>query len=107
MSKEQTNGKPRKKYFPNKVAIIQKVDASFFEPHEYEELMEWRVCNWTIPPHTAAIIRAENTRTGRIKEYIYKQPRSATKKIAQLAEDEDIIITVATNDAIHHLSSAN
>ena len=106
MSNKPTNGK-RKKYFPNKAAIIQKIDSSFFEEHEYEELMEWRVCNWHIPDQFASIIRAENTRTGRIKEYVYKQGRSASKKIAELAEDENIIITVATNDAIHHLSAAN
>ena len=105
MSNKQTSGKQRKKYFPNKVALIQKVDASMFETHEFDELMEWRVCNWTIPGNIECIIRCENTKTGRIKEYVYKQASSATKKIAEQAEQEHQIITVATDDAIHHLSN--
>ena len=50
-------------------------------------------------------VPAENTKTGRIKEYVYKQATSATKKIAELAEQEHLILTVATDDAIHHLSN--
>ena len=71
-----------------------------FETHEFDDLMEWRVCNWTIPGNIECIIRCENTKTGRIKEYVYKQATSATKKIAELAEQEHLILTVATDDAI-------
>ena len=93
----------KKKYFPNNVRRIQSAPAEMFEQHEFEEVMEWRVCSWELPDTIAAVIRCENSKTGKIKEFVYQQPASATKKLATLTADPDNTVTIATQDAVHQL----
>ena len=93
----------KKKYYPNNVSRIQKVPDSMFETHEFEELMEWRVCSWQLPSNIACIIRCDNKKTGKVKEFSYQQHASATKKIEKLLADPDNSVTIATEDSLHQL----
>ena len=97
------SGKAKRKYFPNNVRRIQEVPDELFEAHEYEELMEWRVCSWELSSNIACVIRCDNKQTGKIKEYTYRQHGSAMKKIEALLENPDNVVTVATDDSIHQL----
>ena len=93
----------KRKYFPNNVRRIQQVPDEMFETHEFEELMEWRVCSWELASNIACVIRCENKETGKIKEYTYQQPSSANKKLEKLLAEPHNMITVATDDAVHQL----
>tara|TARA_B100001063_G_scaffold181811_1_gene170967 strand:- start:2108 stop:2437 length:330 start_codon:yes stop_codon:yes gene_type:complete len=97
------SGKSKRKYFPNNVRRIQEVPDELFEAHEYEELMEWRVCSWELASNIACVIRCDNKQTGKIKEYTYQQHGSACKKIEALLEDPNNVVTIATDDSIHQL----
>ncbi len=97
------SGKPKRKYFPNNVKRIQNVPDEMFETHEYDELMEWRVCSWELASNIACVIRCDNKQTGKVKEYTYQQHGSATKKIQALLQNPDNILTIATDETIHQL----
>ena len=97
------SGKQKRKYFPNNVRRIQLVPDEMFETHEYDELMEWRVCSWELASNIACIIRCENKATGKIQEFTYQQHKSATKKLEKLLADPDNTVTVATDEAVHQL----
>ena len=93
----------KKKYFPNNVRRIQSAPDEIFEQHEFEEIMDWRVCSWELPDNIAAVIRCENSKTGKIKEFVYQQQKSATNKLAALTADPNNTVTIATQDAVHQL----
>ena len=93
----------KKKYFPNNVRRIQSAPAEYFEPLEFEEVMDWRVCSWELPDNIAAVIRCENSKTGKIEEFVYQQHKSATNKLASLTADPNNTVTIATQDAVHQL----
>lgn len=51
----------------------------------------------------SCVIRVENTKTGKVKEYSYQRMKSATKKLEQLMADPDNQITIADCDEIHFI----
>lgn len=99
----------RKKYFPNKIRSIQLAPDKYFQPVDAEELFEWRVYEWTLPDTIAAVIRCENSKTGKITEHIYQQCKSAKNKIDKLISDPNNLLTIVTQDsffqAAHELHS--
>ena len=93
----------KRKYFPNNIKRIQDAPDEIFEPLEFEEVMAWRVCSWELPESVACVIRCDNRKTGKIKEFTYQQHASATKKLDALTKDPDNIVTIATQEAVHQL----
>ena len=89
-----------KKYYPNNWEAIESAPAEFFSDIEYEDFMDWRVLNWDIPDSVVCMIRAENTDTGKIKEYVYQRESDARKRLTKLKSDSNIIVTIATQDEI-------
>ena len=94
----------RKKYFPNNVRRIQSAPDEVFEAIEFEEVMDWRVCSWELPDTIAAVIRCENTMTGKVTEHTYQQYKSAQNKIEKLISDPNNFLTIATQNAIGQTS---
>ena len=94
----------KKKYFPNNVRRIQSAPAEYFEPIEVDEMFEWRVCSWELPDTIAAVIRCENTKTGKVTEHTYQQYKSAQNKIEKLISDPNNTLTIATQNAIGQTS---
>lgn len=85
----------RKKYFPNNWKQFKSVPDSFFEPHLFTDVMDWKVRGWMLPPDVYCIIRATSLKNSKVKEYVYKQPKSAEKKIKRffLAQTHSLAIT--------------
>ena len=95
-----------KKYFPNDWRKWKSVPAEFFEPIPMDEFMEWRATQWELPSSVSALIRAQSHKTGKIKEYVYQQSKSAEKRVLALMDDEDNLwdITMVTHDQVHQFT---
>ncbi|OUV26363.1 MAG: hypothetical protein CBC48_15555 [bacterium TMED88] len=93
------NGKKkRKKLYPHKWVLYKALPAEVFEPLPFDVFMDWRVSGWVLPDNVFCIIRTTHTVTKKIKEYTYKKPSFAQKKMEQLASDPDLEICITTND---------
>ncbi len=92
-----------KKYFPNNYDRIAKAPASFFMSIEYDDFMDWKMNGWDLPDSHDCIIRTINCKTGKVKEYVYQQHKSAKKKVAKIIMDQEEELIVCTHDFIQHL----
>ena len=79
----------KRKEFHNNWQRFKDAPDDMFEPHEFEDLMSWRVDHWELPSSVFCLIRESNTKTGKIKEHVYQQPGSAIKKINALQTKSD------------------
>ena len=93
------------KDYPNNFDKYQKIPAEKFKDIGYEEFMEWKVAGWELPGSVTCIIRADNTRTNKVKEYVYQRHGDAVKRIDKLMQDLDNVITICDNDEIHLISA--
>ena len=98
------NGK--KPYFKNNWKKWKSIPDEMFEPHLFEEVMEWKVAGWELPMDVFCLIRTTNKHTKKVKEFVYKQPHAANKKIAQLALNTNLELVVTTHEAQHGISAA-
>ena len=94
----------KKPYFHNNVEAIQNAPDSCFIPLPFDEFMDWRIGGWELPSSCNYIIREQNIRTGKIKEYVYQQHASARKKLQQRMELGESVFVVADHDAVHILT---
>jgi len=92
-----------KKYFPNNYDRIAKAPASYFESLPYDLFMDWKMNGWDLPESHDCIIRTVNCKTGKVKEFVYQQHKSAKKKVAKLIADQEDEFIVCTHDFIQHL----
>ena len=94
----------KRKYFPNNWHVIKKAPDHVFQEHTYDELMSWRVHNWELPSSVCCIIRESNVITGKVKEYVYQQPKAAQNKIEKLLNQEDTEVTICDYESIHQFT---
>ena len=87
------------KEYPNNYEFVL---ASEFNETLYADFMD-NMSAWLIPSSHSCIMRVENKKTGKIKEYSYRTDRGAANRIIQLADDPANIITIADNESIHLL----
>ena len=92
-----------KKYFPNNYDRVAKCPAEWFESIPFDDFMSWKMDGWEIPASHNCIIRTINCKTGKIKEFVYQQRKSARKKVAKLIADQEEEFIVCTHDFIQHL----
>jgi len=97
----------KKKYFPNNWQRFKDTPDSFFVPHTYDEIMDWKIAAWELPSNVNCLIRASDLKTKKVKEYVYQRPSAAENKIAELMKTEDIEFTVCTQEQIHFVSQLN
>lgn len=91
----------KRKYFPNNWHVVKAAPDSIFQEHTFEELMDWRVHNWTLPSSVYCIIRESNVITGKVKEHVYQQPRAAQKKLEKLLDQDNTEVTICDYESIH------
>ena len=94
----------KKKYFPNNWKRLKDVPASFFEPIEFDEFMDWKIGGYEIPSSVKCIIRETNKKNGKIKEHVYSRRKWANKKIKELLI-KGHEFTIAADDVLEHVSS--
>ena len=89
------NGDKKRKYFANNWRIIKNAPAEFFEPAFFEDVLEK---NWILRPGAVAVIRAQSMKTGKIKEFAYKQDKACAERIESLMDTHEM--TIMTDDVI-------
>ena len=93
------NGKPkRKKYFPNNWRQIKDAPSELFEDHLFTEVMDWKVAGWELPADVCCIIRATHLKTKKVKEYVYKRPAAADRKLIEFCKLKTHDLCVTTHD---------
>ena len=96
---------PKKQpYFHNNVKALMDVPAECFDSISYDEFMDWKIGGWELPSSCNYIIREQNIRTGKVKEYVYQKPSAARKKLEQRMESGESEFTVADHDTVHFLT---
>ena len=96
---------PKKKpYFHNNVKALMDVPSECFDSIPFDEFMDWKIGGWELPSSCNYIIREQNIKTGKIKEYIYQKPSAAKKKLEQRMESGDCEFIVADHDTVHFLT---
>jgi hypothetical protein len=93
------------KYFPNKWKLVKNLPDEIFTELAlpFDEFMEWRVDSWVLPEGIEVLIRATNMVTHQVKEYVYKRPEYARRKVRELVKTEQHEITVCTQEAVIHI----
>ena len=87
--------KKRKKYFDNNWREIKECPVEFFDQADFEDVIEK---NWTLRPGTVAIIRAQSMKTGKIKEFAYKQDIACRDRIRSMLDTHEM--TICTDEII-------
>jgi len=93
------------KYFPNNWQAIKDAPSEYFEECSFEDFYLWKLNGWEIPSSVKCIFRVKNTKTGKIKEHVYKNAKSAHSKLLDYMKDGDHEVTVVNHDSIHLISS--
>ena len=96
---------PKKKpYFHNNVKALMDVPSECFDSIPFDEFMDWKIGGWELPSSCNYIIREQNIKTGKVKEYVYQKPSAARKKLEQRMESGDCEFVVADHDEVHFLT---
>ena len=93
-----------RKYFPNNWQKFKDAPDEMFVPHMFVEVMDWKVAAWELPSNVCCMIREEDLKTKKVKEYVYQRHAAAEKKVAQLMKKDGIEFTVCTPEQIHFVS---
>ena len=95
--------KKKKPYFPNNVEAYRGAPSEWFAEIPYDEFMDWKVGGWELPATCNYLIRERNLSTGKVKEYAYRRPSAAKKKLEQRMQFGNLEFTVCDDDAVHLL----
>ena len=90
-------------YFPNNWKAIKDAPHQFFLPLDFEEFMEWKMMGWEIPSSVECIIREQNLKTGKVKEYVYTKLGNANRRCDKIMKEGKSEFTVCTHDDLAHM----
>lgn len=90
----------KRPYFPNNWEYIAAAPAEVFQSLPFEEFVQWRIHGWHIPEEHLCVIRVRNIKTGKIKEYSYKQAKAANAFIRKTMLNPDNEITIADDEEV-------
>tara|TARA_R100000781_G_scaffold57566_1_gene37188 strand:- start:1466 stop:1858 length:393 start_codon:yes stop_codon:yes gene_type:complete len=95
---------PKKKpYYPNNWKAIKDAPHQFFIPIPFDEFMEWKMMGWELPSSVDSIIREQNIKTGKVKEYVYINRGNANKRCRKIMSKGDSEFTTCTHDDLAHM----
>jgi len=95
---------PKKKpYFPNNWKAIKDAPHQFFIPIPFDEFMDWKMLGWELPSSVDCIIREQNIKTGKIKEYVYINRESARKRANKIMSEGKSEFITCTHDDLAHM----
>lgn len=90
----------KKHYFPHNWLQYKNAPDDWFEPHTFEEIMHFKLSAWELPSSVCCMIRVTNTKTKKVKEYVYQRESAAMDRISRLKRQDDIDFTVCTQHTI-------
>ena len=88
----------KKRYYPNKCARLRAVPAELIEPIEFEDFKDWKIAGWRIPDAVLCIIREEDPKTGKVKEFTYKREHAAKKKTHEIMDAGNHFVICTANE---------
>lgn len=91
-------------YYDNNWQMYKDAPDNAFIPHTYDDLMQWKGEAWDLPSSVCCLIRVMNTNTGKVKEYTYRKPSAAQKRVEKLLDTEDIEFVVCKQESMHHVT---
>ena len=91
----------KKKYFPNNWKAYSQSPDSFFIPITYKEFTDWKVNGWMLPSSVDCIIREEDPKSGKVKEFTYKREHAARKKTKEIMEAGNHFVICTANHLEH------
>ena len=95
---------PKKKpYYPNNWKAIKDAPYQYFIPISFDEFMEWKMMGWELPSSVDSIIREQNIKTGKVKEYVYINRGNANKRCRKIMSKGDSEFTTCTHDDLAHM----
>ena len=89
------------KYYPNNWQAIADAPDEVFEPCAWEDFYVWRLNGWDLPSSVMCIMRAQHKDTGEVTEHIYKNAKSASKRLINYMQDGMHDVVVCNHDSIH------
>lgn len=84
--------------FYNEWDEINQMPDDMFDTPDFREVMV-DASSWILPDPYCAVVRAYNRKKGKLKEYVYKSPTAAARKVKELEATGDDI-TILTNEVI-------
>ena len=93
----------KKPYYPNNWKAIKDATHQFFIPLPFEEFMDWKMMGWEIQSSIQCIIREQNLKTGKVKEYVYEKMGNANRRCAKIMKEGKSTFTVCTHDDLAHM----
>ena len=102
MSNKPTNGN-RKPYYDNNWQMYKDAPDSHFIQHEYDDFMMWKGEAWDLPSSVFCLIRVMNQNSGKVKEYVYRKPTAARKRVEKLLNTDDIEFTVCRHETMQFI----
>ena len=91
----------KKPYFDNNWELYHQSDDDLFIPHTYDDFMMWKGEAWDLPSSVCCMIRTTDTKTGKVKEFIYRRKSAAAKKVEKLLDEDNIEFVVCKHDTMH------
>ena len=95
--------KKKRKYFPNNWKAIKNAPSEYFEDLPFEEFMDWRGEQWQLPSSIECIIREQNIKTGKVKEYVYVTKGHAQRKVNSIMRKGESEFFLVDKEGMHHL----
>tara|TARA_R100000458_G_scaffold52739_1_gene54496 strand:- start:399 stop:722 length:324 start_codon:yes stop_codon:yes gene_type:complete len=92
----------KKKYYHNNWAAVHSAPSEWFFPIPFDEFMDWKIAGWEIPSSVACMIRETDTKTGKVREYIYNKVGAAKARTRKIMEAGNEFI-VCTADDIQYM----
>ena len=93
----------KKKYFPNNWQAFKDQPDKFFVPIPFDEFMDWKMAGWELPSSVEVLIREQNLKTGKVKEYVYNTTSGGKKRAARIMKEGKSEFLVCTHDDIGHM----
>jgi len=90
------------KEFPNNWSDIYESDDDDFGTCTYDQFM-FAADLWELNSSHVCILRCENKRTGKVKEYSYQRMHAAAERVRKLVQDTDNVVTMVTDESIYQL----
>ena len=93
----------KKPYHPNNWQAIKDAPPQFFISIPFDEFMDWKMMGWEIPSSIECIVREQNIKTGKVKEYVYARMANANKRCAKIMKEGKSEFTICTHDDLAHM----
>lgn len=83
------SGKRKSKYFSNNWRKVKELPEDMIPQLEVEEILEK---SWSLVPSKNIVIRCENYKSGKVKEYSFQREGACVNRIKQMQDTHHIVI---------------